>query len=273
MTFYSLYRYLGLSRELLRLENLVNFANLSVPLEFKQGEFQESLDRIRDRYSPSYDGFPTDLVGDFRATLFERESALSPDGVRDFSFPLPMIERGGRLHTSNDDSDGEMGDSDADNSPGRSMSNKTEAKNAPGHGSHSRLSSEDDEDELRLKQGCFDLIMEYIGYSPLSSPHSATPPSVSSKSSAVASKSLFARLDAKDLSDMMSSPQRRGSSSIYPRRYSMDSATDDDLTSTTGSISQSLTMDPFQEIQIRHFSADEILIGEGIYITLHVLFR
>jgi hypothetical protein len=210
-----------------------------------QGEFDENLEKLRDGFSGSRDS-PNDLHSeynnsDFHNTLFDDDFNSSPE---DFKFKFPAMP---------DDYEGDV-DSEVDfQNPRKSMS----------HGGGISSTPYDEEEELKMKLACYDLIMEYIGFTASASPYSA---SVSSKTSA---NSLVGKLEAKEISDMMSSP-RRGSTNVYSshsRRFSVDSTTEEDGISMTGSISQSACLDPFMELEIRRVAAGEILIEEGICVN------
>jgi lysophospholipid hydrolase len=239
VTFYSLYRYLGLSRELLRIENLVNFANLPIPVDFMQGEFDESLEKLREGASGSRDS-PSDLhseyTSDFHNTLFEEDLNSSPEDFK-FKFPDPRGELGGDVYE---------GDVDTEEFP---HPRKIKSHFMVG-GSTNQF---DEEEEVKMKLACYDLIMDYIGFVPAMSSYSA---SISSKTSV---SSIVGKLADKDISDMLGSP-RRGSNVFHSRRFSVDS---EDGMSTTGSVSQSACGDPFMEVEIRRVPAGEILIEEG----------
>jgi hypothetical protein len=236
VTFYSLYRYLGLSRELLRIENLVNFANLPIPRDFMNGEFDDSLEKLRDHFTDPREEFHNEYSehnSDFHNTMFSPTD--SPD---EFKFRFPGMQR----------SDDYEGDADSE------MDFQHDIRKTKSH--HVGGLPFDEEEESKMKLACYDLIMEYIGFVPAMSPYSA---SVSSKTSA---NSIFGKLEAKDISDMMATP-RRGST-VFQRRYSVDSTAEDDTMSATGSISQSACGDPFTEVEIRRVGAGEVLIEEGL---------
>lgn len=103
------------------------------------------------------------------------------------------------------------------------------------------------EEDESLKQALYTLITEYICYAPVS-----TPPHSSKQSS---TSNVYATLDASQIDTLLDSPRRMA------RRHSIDSNTDDDVMSSTGSLS--FSSEPWTDVQIFSMEANETLVKAG----------
>lgn len=198
VTFNTLYRYLGLSRELLKIEKKVNeFTGAGLPANFFDGEWEEALERIKHKVGhyptiqktdssstsrKSKDGGKVESVTDSESVSNRSSNTKLNGGVQfptagNQSTRLPNLDTSlGRKERKKKENEYDADDSeDLNASPISPFSRTLMANNHANRESLTKLSNtnlsrnklifdEFNEDEIRLKQCSFDIITKLIGY-------------------------------------------------------------------------------------------------------------
>ncbi|KAJ3228458.1 Neuropathy target esterase [Clydaea vesicula] len=274
VTFNTLYRYLGLSKELLKIEKNVNkFSNEGLPVNFMDGDWEEYLERLRERFglhgSPSIlqnhslCSSPSNISKPLKKNfpLFsDTESTFQRPGnpIKNLHIQISQSKSTANSNSKHSVQMKENYNSDADYDDSEFEVVPNSGKQFPVKSKHFFF-DDMDEDELRLKQCCFDLISKLIGFCP-----NITTPVNNSKSHSMRDLQRDFELNNYLINDLLNgySPKK----SQAKRRLSIDSNTEDDM-STTSSIGAgsnvSLLIEPANDLQILHYKPGDILCKEG----------
>lgn len=199
----------------------------------------------------------------------------------------PIMDYEGDMDDSERESDGNY------SKPPIFLSSTSSSTSGPKASESSRGAIFDDinEEDLKLKQCCYDIITKLIGFNPnvLQVPNATTPPSPSASSLTRLSTSTGTGGGIGG-SGMHSSPnfdENLSKSSFtrrlsHARRSSIDSTTEDEQTPSLASMNSassstnSLCSDPCSVLQIDGYSAGQVIVKEGdrvdgLYFVIHGL--
>ncbi|KAJ3300010.1 phosphatidylcholine and lysophosphatidylcholine phospholipase [Borealophlyctis nickersoniae] len=253
VTFMTLYRYLGLSKELLKIEKRVNeVAGHGLPPHFFE---PGALDRLRSRMRAKRDRLEVSVTDTdtFRETV--REPTITPARNRPTS---PRLRRKSRSKHAELDYEADVSDSDVKGGPRIVVQSPRASRSSSSH----LLADHEEEDEAQLREAVFECISRIIGMNVAAAGPSAGAPSASSLALFRTPAPLLGSLLSRTGLDSRQSSPSNSKSSI-----DVDDGGSETSRASTGEKSVSATSllsDPGpSEIQTLFFERGSTLIREG----------